>query len=131
MTEIKVPLEYQNSTIDRYVKRILGQTTVSDLTIYDGPCPTCIVLSMCLNKDSTHILHCPMLFPLFYRICLSLKYDSGAEIGSTSHILRVHPLDVTFWVQRNDVRYGHVDIIKDGYLQFIYYRIVFSEEDAK
>jgi hypothetical protein len=131
MTDIKVPPEFSNTAVDRYVKRMLGQTSISDLTIYDGPCPTCIVLPMCLNKDSTHILHCPILFPLFYRICLSLKHNPSADISSTSHILRVHPLDVTFWIQRNDVRYGHVDIIKDGYLQFISYRIVFSEEDTE
>jgi len=131
MTEIKIPPEYKNSVVAKYLKRMLQETTVTDLVVRDGPCPTCITLPMCLNKLPNEILICPILGPLFHRVCLSLKYERAADISASSHIMRIHPLDVTFWIQRNDIGYGHVDIIENGYLQFIYYRVVFDREDIK
>jgi len=126
MKQIKAPKHHNFQGMREFLKKRNAKTK-NKYDIIRSPCDTCITLPICLNKSDNDILQCPLLHPIFYRIALSLDYPSDEQ----NQIVRLEPLGITFWIQRDAVDYAHVDIVVNGVLQFISYRIEFDGGDIE
>lgn len=123
--KIKIPEEYKFPMIKKYVEK--HTKNIREHINVDAPCSTCITLSMCLNKDPSDILYCPLLHPILYRLAINTNHDS------TIHgiFVTVNPLGITFWISRVAADYAFVDVVENGELKFISLRIEFDKGDIE
>jgi len=121
---IKAP-EHHNFEGMRTFLEKRNDKTKSKYDIRFKPCGTCVILAMCKHKRDLDIINCPLLYPIFYKIALNLKHPSAEEC----EIVRIDPLTMTFWIQRDSLYRAHVDVIRDGVLEFISIAIQFDVKD--
>lgn len=50
----------------------------------DGPCSSCITLSMCMNKDAVSIAQCPYVGDLLYSEANLLEYENPHVLNLNS-----------------------------------------------
>ena len=124
--EIKAPDNMNFHALNKFLKK-RNKATKKKYSIIRHPCYTCVTLPMCKNKTDIQILTCPLLYPIFYKIALALDYSSVEQ----NEITRLDPLNISFWIQRDSVGAAHVDVIRNGQLEFIGMGIEFDKGDIK
>ena len=125
--KINLPKDQNYPMVQRYIKKHTGK--INKYIDIGDPCSTCITLSMCLNKSDYDILHCPLLYPIFYRTALQVPTASGITPALHSSFIKIIPLSVVFWISRAAIDYAYIDVIKNSELQFVSLRIEFDKGD--